>query len=112
HSESANQTSLCSTPSSALAPAMRKFQALRICSRYCAETSRGDIFLRSSPPPQGKIGAVRSTPTWQSQDLAEEINRPGTSAPRERAREPRTKGSSSVHGRVRLPTGNSCPPGK
>ncbi len=38
--------------------------------------------------PQGRMAAVRSTPAWQSQDLADETRWPGTSAPCSRANSP------------------------
>src|SRR5687768_18516950 len=53
------------------------------------------------------MGELRSTPGWQSQLLAEEINRVGTLAPCARANSPTIASGEEFHGRFRLCAGNS-----
>jgi hypothetical protein len=68
--------------------AMAWFQAPRML-QVAGAGSTGETLVTSSGGPQGKMEAVRSTPAWHNQDLAEATNRPGTSAP--------------VLGQIRLP---------
>ena len=53
-----------------------------------AVESAGDTLIAASSEPHGRMFASRSTPPWQSQDLAEETNLPGTRAPCSRANSP------------------------
>ena len=55
---------------------------------------------------------MRSTRLWQSQLLAEETTRLGTSAPRALANMPAKPLPSGDHGRVRESFGDSCSPGR
>ena len=56
--------------------------------------------------------AVRSTPPWQSQDLAEATSRAGTRAPCRRANSPTAIGRSASQGKRVAPAGSSCGPGR
>ena len=56
-----------------------------IPAKRTKDAASGDTLATSSPAPQGRIGAVRSTPVCDSQLLALATSRPGTCAPRLRA---------------------------
>ncbi len=62
--------------------------------------------------PQGRISLSRSTPGWQSQDLAEATRRAGTRAPWSRAKVPTAKPRSGSQGKAVAPAGRSCEPGR
>ena len=57
------------------------FQASRMCRKMRALASTGDSRSTSAAPCQGNRSAVRSTPAWHSQDLADAIRRPGARPP-------------------------------
>src|ERR1035441_3215207 len=63
---------------------------LHKCCRNCADDSTGDILGTSAGACHGRIGEVRFTPAYESQDLAEATRRLGLSAPRLRANSPTT----------------------
>ena len=73
--------------------------AARTCARYDALACTGETRATSCGAPQGRMGAVRSTPGWDNQLLALSTSRPGTAAPRSRAQRPRVAGVSSVASR-------------
>ena len=94
--------------------AKAKSHASRRCARSAALTSTGDRFGTSGGAPHGRIAARRSTPGWQSHDLAEAIRRPGTFAPCARASSPVTSSPgfvpSGFHGSLSCSAGRSCSP--
>ena len=59
-----------------------------MCASNRAEASTGESLRTSAGAPHGRMAAERSTPPWHSQLLADEIKRPGTRAPCQRANSP------------------------
>ena len=70
--------------------------AARTWASVAAEASRGEMRATSSGAPQGRMGALRSTPGWESQLLALATRRAGTLAPSSRAQRPVMAGASSL----------------
>ena len=83
------------------------FQASRMCASSRAEASTGDS-LASASAPHGSSAAVRSTWGFESQDFADEISRPGISAPSSRAKTPAMRSGDRSHGSATAPE-SLCP---
>ena len=78
------------------APGWPASHAAFTCARYEADAASGETFSTPSGAPQGRMGAVRSTPGCDSQLLALATSRAGTAAPSSRAQRPMAAGASSV----------------
>src|SRR5262249_13182614 len=83
------------------------FHAPERCLRYRADASMGEMRATSGGACHGSSAAVRSTPVWLNQLLADATSRVGIFAPCARANSPAAYAAFLSQGSASEPAGNS-----